>query len=302
MSAAWDPASLRSDRPQTQKPLAGVRPPDDLIMWEGSVRSYTFADQVAAAVAGRFTGLALTPAAFMAAIRQCGGRGAVREAAADAGLSLHLDTVTGWAPIRVPSGADASLVERFDHSAEACLELVTSLDLRSILAVGVFDHGAVAHAELVAGFADLCDRAAEIGVPVNLEFMPFWGIPDLASALRILQDADRPNSGLMLDTWHFANSGADLDLLRSITDWPVHLQLADGRTAAADDDLVEATLHTRMLPGAGDLGLADAIDIITRRGIGFTAGPEVFSDQLDTMAPDDAGRALGDSTRTILGL
>lgn len=278
-------------------------PVTELILWEGSVRSHTFADQVNAAHAGGFTGLALTPSAYYAAAEQtAGGLMGVRDTAQAAGLSLHLDTATGWAPIRVPTGADRALTERFDHSLEACLELTTVLGLKSILAVAVFDHDAVPFLELGDGFGELCDLAAPLGTQVNLEFMPFWGVPDLAAALAIVEAADRPNSGLMLDTWHFAHSGRDTGLLRAVADWPVHLQLADGVQAPEGADLIEATLHTRDLPGEGSLRIREVVDIVLERGIPITAGPEVFSDRLDEMLVVDAGEALGKTTRAVLGL
>lgn len=293
-------STVSNSQPQYLDPAALIT---DLIVWEGSIRSYAYADQVAAAQLGGFTGLALTPSAFLSAGRHNkDGLDGVKNLAKDAGLSLHLDTVTGWAPIRVPTGADDALRDRFDHSVEACIGLVDALDIRSILAVAVFDHDAVAVDELVQGFGELCDIAADRGVAVNLEFMPFWGVPDLAAALRIVEEADRANSGLMLDTWHFAHSGRDLALLESVLDWPIHLQLADGTYATAGQDLIEATLHTRVLPGQGDLAVLEVIETVRGRGVPFTAGPEVFSDALDRKPPAEAGRALGATTRAILGI
>ena len=52
---------------------------------------------------------------------------------------------------------------------------------------------------IVEAFAELCDRAGEL--TIALEFMPYSGVPDLATAWRILQEADRPNSALIIDVW-----------------------------------------------------------------------------------------------------
>ncbi|MDI9951936.1 TIM barrel protein [Rhodococcus sp. IEGM 1305] len=276
--------------------------PAELIMWEGSVRTFTYREQLEATAEAGFDSLALTPAAFRAAIDGLGATG-VRHLATEVGINLHLDTVTGWAPIRIPSGADDNLIARFDFSVDECLELVDSLDLRSILAVGVFDHDAIPQDTLVRGFGALCDAALVREIPVNLEFMPFWGVPDLAAAWHILDRAQKPNSGLMLDTWHFAHSGCDLDLLAQIPqDVTVNLQLADGFPASPEADLIELTLHERQLPGEGTLDLESVLNAVHGRGSVGTAGPEVFSDELDTMAAPEAGRALGTSTRRVLGI
>ena len=277
--------------------------PTELIMWEGSVRTLNYREQLEATAEAGFDSLALTPAAFLTAINSGLGVAGVKKAADDRGIGLHLDTVTGWAPIRVPSGADDALVARFDFTVEQCLELVDALDLRSLLAVAVFDHDAVPTDTLVRGFADLCDAALTREIPVNLEFMPFWGVPDLAAAWNIVERAQKPNSGLMLDTWHFAHSGQDLALLAGIDeDVTVNLQLADGFQAPDGADLVELTLHTRDLPGQGSLDLESVLEVVqNRRSVG-TAGPEVFSDRLDTESAQNAGRLLGASTRRALGI
>lgn len=271
-------------------------------MWEGSVRTLPFEQQLEATAEAGFGALALTPDAFRRAIAVHGLRG-VRDKADAVSLDLHLDTVTGWAPIRVPTGADEELRRRFDYSVEDCLALVDALELRTILAVAVFDHDAVPHDVLVSGFGDLCDRGAERGVAVNLEFMPFWGVPDLAAAWSIVRDAGRANSGIMIDTWHFAHSGADLDLVGAIpAGVPIHLQLSDGVLTPEGADVVAATLHTRRPPGHGDLGIRAVVDLVVTRPPAVTAGPEVFSDDLDHCDPVDLGRILGSSTRSILGI
>ena len=60
-------------------------------------------------------------------------------------------------------------------------------------------------------FAALCERAGP-DLTVALEFMPYSGVPDLATAWRIVQGV--PNAGLIIDGWHWARAGqqvADLD-------------------------------------------------------------------------------------------
>jgi sugar phosphate isomerase/epimerase len=273
----------------------------ELIMWEGCVRRHAYVDQLSATVSAGFTGLGLTPTAFLAAADQVGGLRKVRRLAEDCAVALHLDTVTDWAPVRIPRGADAALVERFDHSTGDCLRLVEELGLRSVLAVAVFEIGEVPLDRLVEGFAELCDRCADMAVPVLLEFMPFWGVPDLNSAWAIVQATGRSNAGIMLDTWHFAHSGRDMELLSAIDSTvPIHLQLADGTMAGAGTDLLQATLHTRRAPGDGELGVRDIADLVAQRGLAVSAGPEVFSDELDELTPGEIAAVLGPATRSVL--
>jgi sugar phosphate isomerase/epimerase len=74
--------------------------------------------------------------------------------------------------------------------------------MNAILATGAFGPVAFSSDDLAASFAAFCDRAADRSLPVELEFVPFWGIPDLATAWRIVSTADQPNGTLMIDSWH----------------------------------------------------------------------------------------------------
>ena len=69
--------------------------------------------------------------------------------------------------------------------------------------------------DVIEGFAGLCDRAAEHGLLVALEFLPWSGIPDVATAWRIVDAAGRANGGLLVDTWHHLRGVADDDALRA---------------------------------------------------------------------------------------
>jgi sugar phosphate isomerase/epimerase len=274
----------------------------NVVMWEGTVRAHDYIGQLTATAEAGFGRLALTPHALRSAVAALGDAASVLAAAGDHGVELsHLDTVTGWAPIRVPTGADADLRRRFDFTVDECLALVDTFGIRNILAVAVFDHDAVPFDDVIRGFGDLCDRARARDVHVDLEFMPFWGVPDLHTACRIIEAANRDNSGIMVDTWHFARGVPDLHLLaHTPAGVPLSVQVADGSKTPIGLDPVEETLHHRTLPGQGQLPLTDILQAILQHGEPRAFGPEVFSDELDKFAPVQAGRLIGRSIRTIL--
>ena len=125
---------------------------------------------------------------------------------------------------------------------------------RSLNAVDVFG-GTWSLNEAAAAFAGLCDRAAEHGLLVHLEFLPWSRIPDLATAWQVVREAGRPNGGLMIDAWHYFRSGPDGALLRSIPGGSIlGIQLCDA-PAVAEANPLHATLHERLLPGEGELEL-----------------------------------------------
>src|SRR6478752_6609301 len=76
-------------------------------------------------------------------------------------------------------------------------------------------------------FAALCERAGT-DLTVALEFMPYSGVPDLATAWRIVQGV--PNAGLIIDGWHWARAGQQVaDLLDVPAERIVPVQLCDVR-------------------------------------------------------------------------
>jgi sugar phosphate isomerase/epimerase len=153
--------------------------------------------------------------------------------------------------------------------------------------------------EAAAAFARLCDRAAEHGLLVHLEFLPWSRIPDLATAWQVVHAADRPNGGIMLDAWHYFRSAPDGALLRSIPGSSIlGVQLCDA-PAVPETNPLHATLHERLLPGDGELALPTLLADLEATGTDAPLGVEVFSDALHALPPEDAGRLAGVAVRRV---
>lgn len=273
----------------------------DFVFWPSAVRNYGFDEHIDAAVAGGFTHLAIDPITYRKA-RSKGLSGAdIKAKAADAGVPIsHLDTYTDWAPIRVPGEVNEALRERFDVSGDECFEICEALDIKAILAVAGYDPGTIEHSRLVDGFGALCDRAANAGIWVDLEFMPFWGMPDLASAWAVVREADRQNSGILVDTWHFSKGNPDFELLRSIPDrFIVASQVSDAQRALRGATLFEDTVRYREFAGEGEMPIVEILEILIAKGL-QNIGPEVFSDYADTLSPREAGERCGRTLRAVL--
>ena len=98
---------------------------------------------------------------------------------------------------------------------------------------------------------------------MHLEFTPVPPIGSLATAWEIVRDADRPNGGILFDTWHFFRGQPDLELLATIPgDRIFSVQFSDG-AAEIRESLVKDTYRHRMLPGEGVFDLAGVIDTLT---------------------------------------
>ncbi len=90
---------------------------------------------------------------------------------------------------------------------------------------------------LAERFAALADLAGRYNLSVLLEFFPWTVVPNLREAKRIVDAADRKNTGILVDTLHFARSESRLEDIAAIA--PDRLPICavwrtfhDGATAA----------------------------------------------------------------------
>lgn len=103
----------------------------------------------------------------------------------------------------------------------------------------------------------LSEEAQMRGLGVSLEFFPWTLVPDLRSALRIVDRAG-PDVGVLVDTLHFDRSDSTLEELRDV---PLHrLRLAHLCDAPVQekystDDLLHAAREERLPPGEGQIDL-----------------------------------------------
>ena len=168
------------------------------VLWSGTVGLESpVLDRFPAAATGGYDYLSLSPLDIARAAEQGLSAGDIRRRAGDDGLGLIVDPVMNWHPAAEPS---RSRFARF--GVDAALRMTEAVGAVSMTAIASSTTAAPVD-ELVELFGALCDRAADIGALVHLEFIPMTAIPDVATAWRIVRDAGRPNGGILFDTWHF---------------------------------------------------------------------------------------------------
>jgi sugar phosphate isomerase/epimerase len=153
---------------------------------------------------------------------------------------------------------------------------------------------------MVESFGALCDRAGD-DLIIALEFMPYSGVPDLATAWRILDGAGRPNSGLIVDVWHWARAGmTPADLAGVPAERIVSVQLCDVLAEPMTPLRAESLGH-RLPPGEGHgdaVGLVRALD---HHGVQpRVVAVEVISDELVARGVDVAAQTAHDTARAVL--
>jgi sugar phosphate isomerase/epimerase len=112
----------------------------------------------------------------------------------------------------------------------------------------------------LALFCALCDRAAEFGLGVNVEFVAITQLPSLRDAVRLVTRANRPNAGIMVDTLHLIRSGSTVAELAAADPRIIGgAQFSDGPlTMASEQQLFEA-MSERKIPGEGEFPLHDFV-------------------------------------------
>jgi 4-hydroxyphenylpyruvate dioxygenase len=270
----------------------------DLRLWSGTVFGAGFADRIAAAVAGGFSSISLFPIDHAAALAEGRTAADLRAMAADAGITIAtLDPYARWVPDwRPPAGVDVSFLEQGEQDF---LDAATALGVES---VSVIEGLGVRYPVdlLTERFAAFCDAAAQRGLLVHLEFMPFSGVPDLATGWTIVRDAGRANGGLVLDLWHYLRGARDDDLLRSVPGDRIFVVQVSDADAAVVGSLLEDSMQRRRLPGTASFDTAGVLELVHRIGATRSIGAEVFSDDLRALGPVEAARRAGEALRRVL--
>lgn len=158
--------------------------------------------------------------------------------------------------------------------------------------------------EVVACFRSMCQTAADAGLLVSIEFLPWTGIADLATAWELVQRADCDNSGIMVDTWHWFRQpgGPNPDLLRQIpSEFLRVVQLCDAVAEPPDEmDIATETMTARLLPGDGAVDFAEVMGVISAVGATPVWFPEVFSTALASAGPQTMAPQVMAASRSVL--
>lgn len=203
----------------------------------------------------------------------------------------EFDGVIDWLnPLPTSQGAGYDLnIPFFGHTEAEFFAMAAAMGARSLTAVDPFE-GSAPLERMVEAFAGLCDRAAEHGLLVHLEFLSWGAVPDLATAWDIVRMADRANGGLVLDTLHLIRSGSR-DMLAEIpADRIFATQFCDGMLQRSSDRFTDAA--NRLWPCEGQFELPSILRDLQARGCTAPLGVEVMNEDTRAMpASEIAERA-----------
>ncbi len=279
--------------------------PDDRVLCSGTLTSgIDFTERIKVAKDVGFTAISLWGRDYQAAREQGMSDGDIRLILSDNGIAVaEIDPLWSWLPgtgdIRIPAEHDSDNMFRFDESR--LFDIAEAVSARSVNVVDIFG-GDWNIDDATQSFATLCRRAAERGLLVHLEFLPWSKIPDLETAWQIVQNANEGNGGVAIDAWHYFRSSSDGGVLRSIPGERVLcVQLSDG-PALAETNLMDETLHRRLLPGDGEFNLIQLLKDLRYVGSIAPIGVEVFSDRLDSLSTGDTAQLASISAQHVLAI
>jgi sugar phosphate isomerase/epimerase len=111
-------------------------------------------------------------------------------------------------------------------------------------------------------FGELCDRAAQYGLHVCLEFAIYTGVKTVAHAARMVKQSGRPNASILVDALHFSRSGGmPADIAHVDPSLFRYAQICDAAPGmpTRPPELIREARTGRLLPGEGVLPLADLV-------------------------------------------
>jgi sugar phosphate isomerase/epimerase len=145
-------------------------------------------------------------------------------------------------------------------------------------------------------FAQLCREAAEYGTGLMLEIMPWSNVRTVETALGIVQGAEQPNGGILVDIWHFARGGIDYNDVSKIPVQYIRGAELDDADQQVAGSLWEDTIHHRRLCGEGDLDPPAFIKAVQAAGYRGYYGVEILSETHRKLPLDEMARRSFNTT------
>src|ERR1700732_2338303 len=216
----------------------------------------------------------------------------VRKMTADLGLEICL-----FQPFRDFEAVPPEQFHRNLDRAERKFELMQGLGTSLLLVCSNVSANAIDDDQLAAAqLYELAERAATHGFRIGYQALA-WGthVKTLERAWGIVQRADHPHLGLILDSFHTLAIDDDLATLKKVSaDRIFFVQLADAPRLSMG--ILPWSRHFRCFPGQGDLKVAEFLAAILRLGYVGPVSLEIFNDDFRGAPPRpnaiDAMRSL----------
>ncbi|MFC7527364.1 bifunctional sugar phosphate isomerase/epimerase/4-hydroxyphenylpyruvate dioxygenase family protein [Actinoplanes sp. GCM10030250] len=219
----------------------------------------------------------------------------IRSRCADLGLSIDL-----YQPFRDFEAVPPEVLARNLDRAERKFDVMAELGVDTILVCSSVSPAAVDDDELAASqLRQLAERAGTRDIRIAYEALA-WGkhVSTWDHSWRIVQQADHPNLGLCLDSFHVLSREVDPAGIAGITPGKIFfLQLADAPYLHMD--VLQWSRHHRLFPGQGAFDLPGFVGLVLAAGYDGPLSLEVFN---DVFRQADPARTAVDAMRSLIAL
>lgn len=209
------------------------------------------------------------------------------------GLCLaELEALKGWWAVDGETAAVSA------HAQALAFEMADLLGARYLQVIGPYE---CPFDQAVSQFADLCDRAAEHGLLVGIESLPYTNITSAVEARQIVEAAGRPNGGYCADIWHHTRGANDEPIVRALGGERVFaVQMNDGPLQPTLSDYKDDCLAYRLPPGEGEFDCVGFVRMMQDMGVTAPISLEVASTVLWERPATEAATRAADGMRAVL--
>jgi sugar phosphate isomerase/epimerase len=272
--------------------VADVIDEESVVLSHCSLRYAGLEERFAAAQAAGFHAIGLSVDAFLASEEAGVTPRQQRQ------LAEHYDVVVEEIEVLRPWWREAGERARSELAETTAFRMADTFGSRYVQAIGPY-HGTLDDA--AETFAAVCDRAAEHGLTVGIEFLPYTNISDALIAGSLVAAADRPNGGVCVDSWHHFRGAADDAQIRELTAARVAgVQLDDGLLLPEHPDYLTDCVENRRVPGEGEFDLAGFIRLLDEMDVSVPVSLEVISTELQALPAAEVTRQLREGFCRVL--
>lgn len=190
-----------------------------------------------------------------------------------------------------------------DRARRVIFELGAKLGMKNLkVAASALDQRMPNFARMADEFAALCQEAAEVGSKVSIEVMPFSIVKTLEDGLAIVQEANQPNGGLLLDIWHMVRGGIDFSEIAKVPPQFIKAVELDDASSIIEGTLLEDTVFRRKLCGEGEFDCPGFIEAVQNAGFnGDWYGVEIISTEYRKLPLEEMAIRSFDTTMQQFG-
>ena len=266
----------------------------------GTVPRASLLAHIDAAVEAGYTTISVSPEQYAGAQRS---PTELRSRLNDSGICVEaVDPALTWLP-GLPATPGAGLLS---YDVDELIDAAAALSAPWINAAAALP-GPWSEAQITESFATLCGRAAEAGVGVLLEFVPWSTVGDLSSAARVVRDSGAANAGVTFDVWHFHRGSGRLNELSGRLNELISEDLALVRCVQINDAAAEATadamtesISARLFPGDGVIDFGHLLPRLLAGAATDVVSVEVFSTELRRSPVPLVAKLAADATHQVL--